>query len=237
MEYDEFKRIFLNYSNKMQINVKNLEKFYKYMQLLLEWNNKINLTTIIEPEQIILKHFLDSLTIEKYITKNDSIIDVGTGAGFPGVPLAIENDNNIVLLDSLNKRVNFLNNVKEKINLDNVSAIHGRAEDIAREEMLREKFDIATSRAVAPMNVLLEYLLPFVRIGGKVVCMKGPNVKGEMNNCDKIAKILGGKIEKIEELDIPCIDMKRMVVIIKKIKKTPEKYPRKAGTPSKEPLK
>lgn len=236
MEYADFEKIFLENSDKMQIEVKNIEKFYKYMQLLLEWNEKINLTTIVEPEQIIVKHFLDSLTIKKYIEDEKNIIDVGTGAGFPGVPLAIETENNVTLLDSLNKRINFLNDVKEKIGLENVVTVHSRAEDATKDKKYRECFDYAVSRAVAPMNVLLEYLLPFVKVGGKVICMKGPNVKEEMDNSEKVAKILGGKIEKIEELEIPEIDMKRTVVIVKKIEKTSSKYPRKAGTPSKEPL-
>ena len=236
MEYADFEKIFLENSDKMQIEVKNIEKFYKYMQLLLEWNEKINLTTIVEPEQIIVKHFLDSLTIKKYIEDEKNIIDVGTGAGFPGMPLAIEIENNVTLLDSLNKRINFLNNVKEKIGLENVVTVHSRAEDAAKDKKYRECFDYAVSRAVAPMNVLLEYLLPFVKVGGKVICMKGPNVKEEMDNSEKVAKILGGKIEKVEELEIPEIDMKRTVVIVKKIEKTSSKYPRKAGTPTKEPL-
>lgn len=236
MGYADFEKIFLENSDKMQIEVKNIEKFYKYMQLLLEWNEKINLTTIVEPEQIIVKHFLDSLTIKKYIEDEKNIIDVGTGAGFPGMPLAIEKNNNVTLLDSLNKRINFLNDVKEKIGLENVVTVHSRAEDAAKDKKYRECFDYAVSRAVAPMNVLLEYLLPFVKVGGKVICMKGPNVKEEMDNSEKVAKILGGKIEKVEELEIPEIDMKRTVVIVKKIEKTSSKYPRKAGTPSKEPL-
>ncbi len=236
MEYADFEKIFLENSDKMQIEVKNIEKFYKYMQLLLEWNEKINLTTIVEPEQIIVKHFLDSLTIKKYIEDEKNIIDVGTGAGFPGMPLAIEKNNNVTLLDSLNKRINFLNDVKEKIGLENVVTVHSRAEDAAKDKKYRECFDYAVSRAVAPMNVLLEYLLPFVKVGGKVICMKGPNVKEEMDNSEKVAKILGGKIEKVEELEIPEIDMKRTVVIVKKIEKISSKYPRKAGTPSKEPL-
>ena len=236
MEYSDFEKIFLENSDKMQIEVKNIEKFYKYMQLLLEWNEKINLTTIVEPEQIIVKHFLDSLTIKKYIEDEKNIIDVGTGAGFPGMPLAIEKNNNVTLLDSLNKRINFLNDVKEKIGLENVVTVHSRAEDAAKDKKYRECFDYAVSRAVAPMNVLLEYLLPFVKVGGKVICMKGPNVKEEMDNSEKVAKILGGKIEKVEELEIPEIDMKRTAVIVKKIEKTSSKYPRKAGTPSKEPL-
>ena len=140
MEYADFEKIFLENSDKMQIEVKNIEKFYKYMQLLLEWNEKINLTTIVEPEQIIVKHFLDSLTIKKYIEDEKNIIDVGTGAGFPGVPLAIETENNVTLLDSLNKRINFLNDVKEKIGLENVVTVHSRAEDAAKDKKYRECF-------------------------------------------------------------------------------------------------
>ena len=236
MEYKEFETIFMEKAKECDINVKNLEKFYHYMKLLLDWNEKINLTAITKPEDIIEKHFLDSLTIQKYIKENEKVIDVGTGAGFPGIPLAICNEFNITLLDSLNKRVNFLNDVKEKLKLNNVQNIHGRAEEIAQDLKYREKFDIATSRAVAPMNVLIEYLLPFVKIGGICICMKGPNVKEEMLNIDKVVKLLGGSIQNIENIKLLDGKIERNIVIIKKEMQTPKKYPRKAGTPSKSPL-
>ena len=236
MEYKEFETIFMEKAKECDINVKNLEKFYHYMKLLLDWNEKINLTAITKPEDIIEKHFLDSLTIQKYIKENEKVIDVGTGAGFPGIPLAICNEFNITLLDSLNKRVNFLNDVKEKLKLNNVQNIHGRAEEIAQDLKYREKFDIATSRAVAPMNVLIEYLLPFVKIGGICICMKGPNVKEEMLNIDKVVKLLGGSIQNIENIKLLDGKIERNIVIIKKEMQTPKKYPRKVGTPSKSPL-
>ena len=158
----------------MQINISfsedKVEKFYIYMQLLLEWNKKINLTSIVEPEEIITKHFIDSLTIESYILPNSKVIDVGTGAGFPGIPLKIiREDINILLLDSLNKRIKFLDEVIDKLKLTNIKTIHCRAEEAGQMEEYREKFDIATSRAVANMNILAEYLLPFVKLGGKAI--------------------------------------------------------------------
>lgn len=236
MEYKEFENILEEEAREMGLEIKQPKQFYEYMQLLLEWNEKINLTAITEPKEIIVKHFLDSLTIQKYIKQEDKIIDVGTGAGFPGVPLAIENSNNIVLLDSLNKRINFLNDIKEKLNLKNVENTHNRAEDAAKMVEYREKFDVAVSRAVAPMNILVEYLLPFVKKGGKVLCMKGPKVNEEIELAKNAIKILGGELEKIEQIEISEEKMQRNIVIIKKVNQTPEKYPRKAGIPSKEPL-
>ncbi len=237
MEYSEFERSFIGKAKECNINVNNCEKFYNYMNLLIEWNEKINLTAITKPEDIIEKHFLDSLSIQKYIKENDKIIDVGTGAGFPGIPIAITTKTNITLLDSLNKRVKFLNEVKENLNLDNVETIHGRAEEVAKMNKYREKFNIATSRAVAPMNVLLEYLLPFVKVGGLCLCMKGPNYKDEMTNINNVANILGGTIENIENIKLLDGKIERNIIVFKKEKNTPSRYPRKAGTPSKEPLK
>lgn len=237
MEYSEFERSFIGKAKECNINVNNCEKFYNYMNLLIEWNENINLTAITKPEDIIEKHFLDSLSIQKYIKENDKIIDVGTGAGFPGIPIAITTKTNITLLDSLNKRVKFLNEVKENLNLNNVETIHGRAEEVAKMNKYREKFNIATSRAVAPMNVLLEYLLPFVKVGGLCLCMKGPNYKDEMTNINNVANILGGTIENIENIKLLDGKIERNIIVFKKEKNTPSRYPRKAGTPSKEPLK
>ncbi len=225
-------------SKKIGINLKqiDLEKFYDYMNLLLEWNEKINLTAITEPKEIILKHFIDSLSIEKYIKDGNKLIDVGTGAGFPGIPLNIaRNDIKITLLDSLNKRVVFLEDVINKLELKNINAIHSRVEEYAKNKNYRESYDIATSRAVAPLNVLLEYLLPLVKINGICICMKGPN-KEEIDLANNALKTLGGKIEQIDEILLPDSDIKRNIIIVRKINKTPEKYPRKAGMPSKEPL-
>lgn len=226
-------------SKKLNIDLTDIqvEKFYTYMNLLLEWNENINLTTITEPEEIIKKHFIDSLTIKKYIDNNSSIIDVGTGAGFPGIPLNIVlNNNKIVLLDALNKRLNFLKEVIKQGNLKNIETLHFRAEEAGKNKEYREKFDIATSRAVAPLNILVEYLLPFVKIGGKCICMKGSNIEEELENSKNAISILGGKIENMESFTLPRTDIARNIIVISKVSKTPEKYPRKAGTPSKEPI-
>ena len=212
-----------------------IDKFYRYMNLLIEWNKKVNLTAIIEPSEIILKHFIDSLTIAKYIKDKERVIDVGTGAGFPGIPISIvKEDVNITLLDSLNKRILFLNEVIKFLNLKQIEAVHGRVEEFAKKE--RESYDIATSRAVAPLNILLEYLLPLVKVGGKCICMKGSNVE-EIEEAQNALKVLGGKVEKIEKITLPKSDIMRNIIIIRKVKNTPVKYPRKAGTPSKNPIK
>lgn len=234
------------FSNKLKetgktINVsitdEQATKFYKYMELLLEWNEKMNLTAITEPDEVILKHFIDSITAERYIDKNAKIIDIGTGAGFPGIPLSImRNDLKITLMDSLNKRIKFLDEVVKENELLNVDTIHSRAEELARNKDFRGKFDVATSRAVASLNVLLEYMIPFVKVGGYCICMKGSNIEEELNNAKKALNVLQCKIENIETFNLPGSDYGRNIIIIKKIGETPNKYPRKAGTPAKEPL-
>lgn len=239
MEKDEFFYKLQNQAQKIDINLTNkqLNEFYTYMNLLIEWNKNINLTAITEPEEIIKKHFIDSLTISKNIQKDSSIIDVGTGAGFPGIPLKIvREDINVVLLDALNKRLNFLNEVVKENKLENIETVHFRAEEIGKNKKYREKYDIATSRAVAQLNILAEYLLPLVKVGGKCICMKGSNVEEELKNSKKAITLLGGEIEKIEEFILPDSDIKRNVIIIKKVNSTPAKYPRKPGTPAKEPI-
>lgn len=221
----------------IKINDEQIKSFEKYMNLLLEWNEKINLTAITQPEEIKLKHFVDSLTVLKYINDDDKVIDIGTGAGFPGIPLKIMNKNTkITLLDSLNKRINFLNIVIEKLDLSNIQAIHGRAEEIARNKLYREKYDVAVSRAVANLSTLTEYMLPFVKVGGKCICMKGANVNEELERAQNAIKELGGEIERVDNFYLSDNDNERNIIVIKKIKKTKSKYPRKAGTPSKEPL-
>ena len=221
----------------IKINDEQIKSFEKYMNLLLEWNEKINLTAITQPEEIKLKHFIDSLTVLKYINDDDKVIDIGTGAGFPGIPLKIMNENTkITLLDSLNKRINFLNIVIETLNLRNIQAIHGRAEEIARNKLYREKYDVAVSRAVANLSTLTEYMLPFVKVGGKCICMKGANVNEELERAQNAIKELGGEIERVDNFYLSDNDNERNIIVIKKIKKTKSKYPRKAGTPSKEPL-
>ena len=219
----------------ISFSVEQTEQFFEYMKLLIEWNEKMNLTAIIDPEEIILKHFIDSLTIANIVEKGQKIIDVGTGAGFPGIPLSIVNNENITLLDSLNKRIIFLEEVINKLELKNIKAVHARVEEFAKNKKEREMYNIATSRAVAPLNVLLEYLLPLVKVGGRCICMKGSNIE-EIDEAKNALKILGGEIEKIEKITLPESDIIRNIIIVKKIKETPLKYPRKPGTPSKEPI-
>ena len=219
----------------ININDKQNEQFYDYMNMLIEWNEKMNLTAITDPQEIIQKHFIDSLTIKKYINEEDKVVDVGTGAGFPGIPLNIVDDKaKYILVDSLNKRINFLNEVIEELSLENIKAIHSRIEDFGKEN--KEQFNVATSRAVAPLNVLLEYLLPLVKEGGICICMKGANIEQELEESKKCLEILGGKVEKIEQLELPQSDIKRNIIIVRKVGKTPEKYPRKSGLASKEPI-
>ena len=207
------------------------------MKLLLEWNEKINLTAIIEQNDIILKHFIDSITINKYIEQSNSIIDIGTGAGFPGIPLKIMNQNKkITLVDSLNKRINFLNEVCKEISLENIQCIHARAEELASDLEYRENYETVVSRAVARLNVLIEYMLPFVKKGGLCICMKGPNIDGELEEAKNAIKLLGGKIKSVESFFLPDSDIERNVIIIEKVAETPKKYPRKAGLPSKQPI-
>lgn len=214
------------------------QQFEDYMKLLLEWNEKINLTAITEEEEIILKHFVDSLTISKYIKEGNSIVDIGTGAGFPGIPVKIARKNvKVTLVDSLNKRILFLNDVIEKLGLRDIETLHFRAEEFGQNKKYRESFDIATSRAVANLSTLVEYLLPLVKVGGICICMKGSEIKEELENSKKAIQILGGEIQEVEEFYLSGTDIKRTIVIIKKISSTPKKYPRKPGTPAKEPIK
>lgn len=227
-------------AEKINISIKEdkVIKFKKYMDLLLEWNKKINLTSITDEDDIILKHFIDSLTIEKYVDPKQSVIDIGTGAGFPGIPLKIMNDNvEVTLMDSLNKRINFLNEVIKKLDLKNITTIHSRAEDLAKDNNYRERYDVAVSRAVANLSTLSEYMLPFVKVGGKCICMKGSNIDEERKIAEKAINMLGGKIVNIENFKLANTDNERNIIIIEKIRKTDSKYPRKAGIPSKEPLK
>ena len=216
------------------------EQFEKYFDLLLDWNEKINLTAITEEQDVITKHFLDSLMCLEsgVIGDSASIIDVGTGAGFPGIPLKIAKDGlNVTLLDSLAKRLNFLNEVIDNLNLKNIRTVHARAEDGGRDNDLREKFDVAVSRAVANLSTLSELCLPFVKVGGYFVSMKGPGVDEEIANAKNAIKILGGEIERVVPYDIPTTDLQHNLVIIKKISPIPQKYPRNAPKPAKQPLK
>lgn len=238
MKYEEFKLIFEDKEKEINLNVsdENIKKLYEYMMLLLEWNEKINLTAITDESEIIEKHFIDSLTILKYIKDSDKVIDVGTGAGFPGIPLAINCGANITLLDSLNKRINFLQEVKEKLDLTNVQNIHGRAEEVGRQKEHREIYDVAVSRAVAPMNILVEYLLPFVKVGGVCICMKGPNASDEISNANNAINLLGGKLIDKVNIKLNGGELDRNLIVIKKINNISGKYPRKPGMPAKQPL-
>lgn len=239
MEKEKFKELMCYYGKQIDIEFddKQINQFYDYMNLLLEWNEKINLTAIVEPEEVILKHFIDSLTINKYIEKNKTIADVGTGAGFPGIPLKIYRpDLNVTLVDSLNKRINFLNEVIDKLDLKEISTVHSRVEDFGRDKKYRESFDYVTARAVANLTTLSEYLIPITKVNGKCICMKGNDVKEEITNSKNAINLLGGKISKIDEFKLPNSDISRNVIIIDKMKNTPNKYPRKAGIPAKEPL-
>ena len=239
MNIEEFKKILLEESNKIDIELTEdkIELFYNYMEILLEWNKKINLTAITEEKEIILKHFIDSISINKYIKKEKIVMDIGTGAGFPGIPLKILNFNNkFILVDSLNKRINFLKELKKELNLNNLELIHSRVEDLAKNLEYRENIDIIVSRALANLRILAEYMIPFLKIGGECICMKGPNIDNEIEESKKAIEILGGKIERIENINLLEDDIKRNFIIIKKIRQTPSKYPRKAGIPVKQPI-
>ena len=240
MEYDVFQGILNDKCQKIHIKLREeqIKKFYTYMNLLLEWNEKMNLTAITEPNEVILKHFIDSLTISKYIEDDSTVIDMGTGAGFPGIPLKIvREDINITLVDSLNKRIKFLDEVIDKLDLQNIETVHARAEEFGKNVKYREKFDYATSRAVANLSTLAEYLIPLVKIKGKVISMKGSTVDEEIENSRKAINVLGGRILGIDEFDLPDSDIKRNIIIIEKIRNTSNKYPRKAGTPAKDPIR
>lgn len=239
MEYEQFKREMIVQLNKVEISFheEQIQKFYQYMNLLIETNERMNLTAIVIPQEIIIKHFIDSLTVLKYIKEEDRLIDIGTGAGFPGLPIKIASESvDITLLDSLNKRVLFLNEVIQNLKLKKVKAIHSRAEDFAIKPDKRENYDVAVSRAVAPFNVLLEYMLPFVKVNGICICMKGPGIEEEIKTAEKALKVLGGEIERIDSFNLIDTDMKRNIILVKKIKTTPRNFPRKAGKPSKEPI-
>lgn len=222
----------------IEISPKAMENLDKYEKMMLEYNEFMNLTAITDHEEVQEKHFLDSITLclSGKLTEGCSLIDIGAGAGFPSIPVKIVRDDiNLTMLDSLNKRINFLNDVVEKVGLKNAKAIHFRAEEGGKNKDLREKFDVATARAVADLAVLAEYAIPFVKLGGYFVAMKGNAPEEEINGAKKAIKEMGGQIEEVKEVVLPS-GINHCLVIIKKIAPTPGKYPRKAGKPSKEPI-
>lgn len=224
----------------LEFTKEKYDQFMKYKDLIQEWNKKVNLTSIKEDEEIIKKHFIDSIKIFKFkeVKNAKTIIDIGTGGGFPGIPMKIVNpDCEMVLLDSLNKRINFLNIVINDLGLKNISTIHGRAEDFAVKSEYREKFDVVVSRAVANMTVLSEFCLPYVNLGKHFVALKGPSVDEELRESKRALSVLGGEVEKLIPVKIEGSDLEHNLVVIKKIKTTPKQYPRKAGTANKKPLK
>ena len=228
---------------KIQLTQEQKEQFIKYYEYLIEKNKVMNLTAITDYEEDLLKHFLDSLSLVKvqdFIPEKLSgktVIDIGTGAGFPGIPLKIAfPELGIVLLDSLNKRINFLDEVIEMLQLRKIEAVHGRAEDYARQKEFRENFDFCVSRAVANLSTLSEYCLPFVKQGGYFISYKSGKIEEELSNAENAVKVLGGNVKEVVKFSLMDTDMDRSFVVVEKKKTTPKRYPRKAGLPSKEPI-
>lgn len=229
--FDETKK------NGMELSDKQIAQFNLYYELLTAKNKVMNLTAITEYNDVVKKHFIDSMMISRVLDmkKINSLCDVGTGAGFPGIPLKIVYPHlHLTLVDSVGKRVNFLSEVVEKLGLEDVEAIHSRTEDLAHNSKYREKYDLVTARAVASMNVLSEYCIPYAKIGGYFAAYKSGNIEEEIENAKNAVKTLGGKIEKTDMFEL--YEMGRSIVLIRKVYSTPKIYPRKAGTPSKNPL-
>lgn len=223
----------------VELSERQIEQFDMYYNLLIEWNGFMNLTAITEFEDVCLKHFLDSISLIKAYDCNQEalVLDIGTGAGFPGIPLKIAYPKlNIVLVDSLGKRVKFLNEVIDRLQLTDIVAIHSRAEDFIKEKGRREGFDLCVSRAVANLTTLSEYCLPYVKVGGAFISYKSEKIVEESKDAAKGINILGGKVESQTEFYLPNSDIYRNLFLIRKVKTTPSKYPRKAGLPAKEPL-
>jgi len=225
---------------KIKTSVEMLHIFQLYMEGILEWNEKINLTAITDKDEFIRKHYIDSLLCYEFdeLQRATKIIDVGTGAGFPGVPLAIVfPEKQFVLMDSLKKRLNVVDELCKELGINNVTTLHGRAEDLARDRNHREKYDLCVARAVANTAVLAEYTLPFIKVGGSLLAYKGSDFKKELDEGQKSISLMGGKLAGERSVTIENLGLDHKIIIISKIKNTPMQYPRKAGTPSKEPLK
>ncbi len=227
-----------------QLNIpyteETLEKYRLYMEGIIEWNEKVNLTSITDKDEFIKLHFVDSIMSvpTEEFQKANKIIDVGTGGGFPGIPLALAApDKEFVLMDSLNKRIKIINQLCEEIGITNVTAVHARAEELAKNKAHRQNYDLCVSRAVANLSTLSEYCLPFIKQGGWFLSYKGPDTDKELADAKKAIKILGGQIDREELAALESSGLEHKIIFIKKVKDTPAKYPRKAGTPSKEPLK
>lgn len=237
-----FEKMLFEEAKKNSIILDNdqINKFIKYKELLKEWNNKINLTAITEDKQILMKHFIDSLEVVKYINKNSTVIDVGTGAGFPGIVIAIyfKGDIKITLIDALNKRIDFLEEVIKELNLLNIEIVHARAEEFGQKEKYRESYDYALSRAVAPLNILLEFDIPFIKVGGKCLLLKGTKLNEEIQESNKALEVLNSKITNIYKYNyiLDGEEYNRNIVEITKEKETPNKYPRNYGKIKKSPL-
>lgn len=223
----------------IDLNENEIGNFILYKELLKEWNQKINITAITDDVEVDIKHFIDSIVLFNtgLFNGNKKIIDIGTGGGFPGIPLKIINkDLEVVLLDSLKKRLKFLDIVIEDLKLQDIFTIHGRAEELSRNEGHREEYDIAVSRAVASLDTLVEYSLPFVKVGGHFIAMKGSEIAEELNGAANGIEVLGGKVIKKEKITLPLSDIEHSLIIIEKIKETPTKYPRGGGKPKSKPL-
>jgi 16S rRNA (guanine527-N7)-methyltransferase len=224
----------------VELSQKQIMQFNRYKELLLEWNEKINLTAIEDEREIDIKHFIDSVSCvtSGAFKGNEKTIDVGTGAGFPGIPLKIVFPNlKLTLLDSLNKRINFLKTVSEELGLGTIEFIHGRAEDFGSNPKHRENYDIVMARAVANLSTLSEYCLPFLSVGGKFICQKGPKTEEEIQDAKRAVEILGGSIKEVKRVNLYQSDLNHTLIIIDKINNTPKQYPRQAGKPTKNPIR
>ena len=225
----------MNIENSQEL----IEKFRIYMEGVLEWNEKVNLTTITDPDEFAIKHFVDSIICANYpeYINAAKIIDVGTGAGFPGIPLSIISpEKEFILMDSLNKRLKIIDELCQRADIKNVVTLHARAEELAKNKAHRERYDLCVSRAVANMAVLAEYCLPFIKVGGFLMAYKGPEAENEVREAEHALSLLGGRAEEIRNGNLKEFGIDHKVVVIKKVSNTPSKYPRKPGTPTKEPL-